>query len=94
MKNFQYSIFYDYQIILLSSNFYRKYDALFSALDLTGFPDINTDVGRTAYSSRSGTLLRSYPALCNRRAKRRSLKISMVPNATYKIHHFKHTLFL
>ena len=50
MKNFQYSIFYDYQIILLSSNFYRKYDALFSALDLTGFPDINTDVGRTGYS--------------------------------------------
>ena len=50
MRNFQCSIFYDYQIILLSSNFYRKYDALFSALDLTGFPDKNTDVGRTGYS--------------------------------------------
>ena len=50
MKNFQYSIFYDYQMILLSSNFYRKYNALFSALDLTGFPDMNTDVGRTGYS--------------------------------------------
>lgn len=37
-------------MILLSSNFYRKYDALFSALDLTGFPDKNTDVGRTGYS--------------------------------------------
>lgn len=50
MKNFQCSIFYDYQIILLSSNFYRKYNALFSALDLTGFPDKNIYVGRTGYS--------------------------------------------
>ncbi len=37
-------------MILLSSNFYRKYNALFSALDLTGFHDKNTDVGRTGYS--------------------------------------------
>jgi len=27
-------------------------------------------------------------------AKRRSLKISMLPDATCKIHYFKHTLFL
>ena len=50
MKIFQCSIFYDYQIILLSSNFYRKYDTLFSALDLTGFPDKNISGGRTGYS--------------------------------------------
>lgn len=50
MQNFQLSLFYDYYAILMSSNFYRKYDALFSVLDLTGFPDINTDVGRTGYS--------------------------------------------
>ena len=50
MKNFQYSIFYDYQSILFSSNFHRKYDALFSALDLTDFSEKNTDVGRTGYS--------------------------------------------
>lgn len=50
MRNFQYSLFYDYQSILFSSNFYRKYNALFSALDLTGFPDKNINVGRTGYS--------------------------------------------
>jgi len=50
MKNFQCSILYDHKMILLSSNFYRKYNALFSALDLTGFPDKNINVGRTGYS--------------------------------------------
>lgn len=50
MNNFQLSVFYDYNMLLRISNFYRTYDALFSALDLSGFPDINTDVGRTGYS--------------------------------------------
>ena len=50
MQNFQFSLFYDYNAIKQSSDFYRKYDALFSVLDLSGFPDINTDVGRTGYS--------------------------------------------
>jgi len=50
MQNFQFSLFYDYNVIKLSSDFYRKYDALFSVLNLSGFPDINADVGRTGYS--------------------------------------------
>ena len=53
MQNFQLSIFYDYDAFVMSSNFYRKYDALFSALDLSGFPDKNTGVGRTGYSRRA-----------------------------------------
>lgn len=53
MHNFQLSVFYDYNMLLIHSNFYRTYDALFSALDLSGFPDINTDVGRTGYSRRA-----------------------------------------
>ena len=35
---------------MMTSNFYRTYDALFSALDLSGFPEKNTEVGRTGYS--------------------------------------------
>lgn len=50
MHNFQLSLFYDYNVFVLSSNFYRKYDALFSVLNLSCFPDINTEVGRTGYS--------------------------------------------
>jgi len=50
MHNFQFSLFYDYNAIKLSSDFYRKYDAIFSVLDLSGFPDINTELGRTGYS--------------------------------------------
>ena len=50
MHNFQFSLFYDYYAFVMSSNFYRKYDAIFSVLDLSGFPDINTEVGRTGYS--------------------------------------------
>jgi hypothetical protein len=37
-------------MLVLHSNFYQTYDALFSALDLSGFPDRNTEVGRTGYS--------------------------------------------
>jgi len=50
MQNFQLSLFYDYYAFVMSSNFYRKYDALFSALDLSGFPNKNIKVGRTGYS--------------------------------------------
>lgn len=50
MRNFQRSLFYNYEAFLASSDFYRKYHALFSALDLTGFKDLNTDVGCTGYS--------------------------------------------
>ena len=50
MQNFQLSLFYDYSVLVMSSNFYRKYDAIFSALDLTGFPDRNIEVGCTGYS--------------------------------------------
>jgi hypothetical protein len=50
VQNFQLSLFYDYYAFVMSSNFYRKYDAIFSVLDLTGFPDKNGDVGRTGYS--------------------------------------------
>ena len=50
MNNFQLSVFYDYDMLLRISNFYRTYDALFSTLDLSGFPDIKADVGRTGYS--------------------------------------------
>lgn len=50
MLHFQYSLFYDYCVFVMSSNFYRKYDAIFSVLGLSGFPDKNTAVGRTGYS--------------------------------------------
>ena len=50
MYNFQLSIFYDYNMLVMHSNFYRAYDALFKALDLSGFPDRNSDSGRTGYS--------------------------------------------
>jgi len=50
MKNFQYSIFYDYEALIQASGFYRKYDAIFSVMDLSGLPDTNDEVGRTGYS--------------------------------------------
>ena len=50
MQNFQLSLFYNYTMLVMHSNFYRTYDALFSALDLSDFPDRNTDRGRTGYS--------------------------------------------
>jgi len=50
MHNFQLSLFYDYNAIVLFSDFYRKYDALYSVLDLSDFPSVNTGVGNTGYS--------------------------------------------
>jgi len=50
MFHFQYSLFYDLQILLQSSSFYKKYYLLFKALDLSDFPDRNYGVGRSGYS--------------------------------------------
>lgn len=53
MQNFQLSLFYDLQALILHSDFYRKYDSLFRSLDLSNFPDKNYGVGRTGYSRRA-----------------------------------------
>ncbi len=50
MYHFQLSVFYNFQLLLQTSKFYRKYYSLFKALDLSGIPDKNDDVGRTGYS--------------------------------------------
>jgi len=50
MQHFQLSIFYDLQMLIQTSNFYRKYDLLFRALDLSHLHDKNCGVGRTGYS--------------------------------------------
>lgn len=50
MSNFQLSLFYNYRSIIMNSNFYRKYDALFSVLDLSALPVKKCDYGRTGYS--------------------------------------------
>lgn len=54
MYNFQSSLLYDYQAILEASGFYRKYQALFSALDLSGMSDRTPQgPGRKPYSRHS-----------------------------------------
>jgi len=58
MENFQLSMFFNYRGILAVSEFYREYDALFSALDLTAFPCANTGRGRPGYSPRA--MLRAF----------------------------------
>jgi hypothetical protein len=50
MYQFQYSLFYDLQMLIQHSNFYRKYYLLFNALDLSGVHDKNYSIGRTGYS--------------------------------------------
>lgn len=50
MFHFQLSIFYDFQLLLQQSHFYRKYYALFKSLDLSGIPERNHRVGRKGYS--------------------------------------------
>lgn len=50
MQNFQLSLFYNLQVLIQSSNFYRKYYLLFTSLDLSQFPDKNHGIGRTGYS--------------------------------------------
>lgn len=53
MKNFQLSLFYNLQMLLLNSNFYRKYYELFNALDLSNIPGFNSGVGRTGFSRKA-----------------------------------------
>jgi hypothetical protein len=50
VKNFQLSLFYDFQVFIKSSNFYRKYYLLFKSLPLTNITDRNYGTGRTGYS--------------------------------------------
>jgi len=50
MCHFQLSVFYNLCLLLQTSNFYRKYYFLFTALDLSTIPDKNYDTGRTGYS--------------------------------------------
>ncbi len=50
MKNFQLSLFYDIEQLVLTSSFYRKYDAIFRSLPNGVFVnDCNGGVGRTGY---------------------------------------------
>lgn len=53
MSQFQYSLFYDLQLLIQSSKFYRKYYLLFKSLDLSEVRDKNHSVGRTGYSRRA-----------------------------------------
>lgn len=50
MFHFQFSLFYDLQMLIQASSFYRKYYLLFTALDLSRIHDKNRGVGRTGYS--------------------------------------------
>jgi len=50
MFHFQYSLFYDLQMLIEVSSFYKKYYLLFTTLDLNGFPNVNCGIGRTGYS--------------------------------------------
>ena len=58
MENVQLSFFYNYKAIVASSGFYRKYNAIFSALDLSSFPGANEGPGCTGYSRRA--ILRAF----------------------------------
>lgn len=53
MSHFQFSLFYDFQLLIQNSNFYRKYYLLFKSLDLSTFQDKNYGTGRTGYSRRA-----------------------------------------
>lgn len=53
MSHFQLSLFYDLQLLIQNSNFYRKYYLLFKSLDLSGVHDKNYSIGRTGYSRRA-----------------------------------------
>ena len=53
MQNFQLSLFYNFEALILRSNFYQKYFFIFSSLNLKDFPDKNYYVGCTGYSRRS-----------------------------------------
>ncbi|MBU0570970.1 MAG: transposase [Candidatus Omnitrophica bacterium] len=53
MAHFQFSPFYDLQLLIQNSNFYRKCYLLFKSLDLSGVHDKNYSTGRTGYSRRA-----------------------------------------
>lgn len=50
MSQFQLSLFYDFQLLIQNSNFYRKYYLLFKSLNLYGVHNKNYGIGRTGYS--------------------------------------------
>ena len=50
MFQFQLSLFYDLQMLIQTSSFYRKYYLIFQSLDLSSIPDKNVHVGRSGYS--------------------------------------------
>lgn len=50
MQQFQLSLFYDFQMLIQHSNFYRKYYLLFKSLNLSDVHNKNYSVGRTGYS--------------------------------------------
>ncbi len=50
MVHFQLSLFYDLQLLVQNSNFYRKYYLIFKSLDLSSMQDKNYSIGRTGYS--------------------------------------------
>jgi len=50
MLQIQYSLFYDFQLLIQNSRFYRKYHLLFKSLDLSNIHDKNYSIGRTGYS--------------------------------------------
>ena len=50
MYNFQPSFAFNYDFLIMSSDFYRTYYNLFKALDLSCFPEKSKNVGRTGYS--------------------------------------------
>ena len=50
MQNFQLSLFYNLQLLIQTSNFYKKYYLLWTALDLSSFTAKNYGIGRTGYS--------------------------------------------
>jgi len=51
MYSFQRDFFFDYDTIIESTPFYKKYDAIFQSLDLSEFADRVKEKGRKPYSS-------------------------------------------
>lgn len=50
METFQLSLFYDYRALIMNSHFFKKYDAIFSVLDLSELHYRKYDIGRMPYS--------------------------------------------
>jgi len=58
MQNLQLYLFCDLSLLIQTSKFYKKYDLLFTALDLPNMSDKNYGVGRTGYSQHA--MLRAF----------------------------------